>query len=51
MFVCNDKLEQHDEKESMMKTDNLASRLALIWELDSGSSSRIKKQYWKSIHI
>jgi hypothetical protein len=43
MFVSNDKLEKHDEKESMMKTDNLASRLALIWELDSGSSSQIKK--------
>jgi len=43
MCVSNDKLEKHDEKESTMKIDNLASQLALMWELDSGSSSRIKK--------
>jgi hypothetical protein len=43
MCVSNDKLEKHDEKESTMKIDNLASQLALMWELDSGSSSQIKK--------
>uniref|UniRef100_A0A0A9GH27 Rx N-terminal domain-containing protein n=1 Tax=Arundo donax TaxID=35708 RepID=A0A0A9GH27_ARUDO len=37
MFVTNDKLEQQAQRENMMRADHLASHLALIWEVDSGS--------------
>ncbi|CAL4991876.1 unnamed protein product [Urochloa decumbens] len=37
MFITDDELEQHDEREHVMNRDNLASRLALLWEVDSRS--------------
>jgi len=37
MFICSNDLEQNVEKEHMMKTDHLASQLALIWQSSSES--------------
>ncbi|OEL28241.1 putative disease resistance RPP13-like protein 1 [Dichanthelium oligosanthes] len=37
MFVTNDEMEQHDQSENMMGKEQLASQLALIWEVDSRS--------------
>jgi hypothetical protein len=43
MFITNDELEQHHQRENLMKIEHLASRFALIWEIDSISLSCTKK--------
>ncbi|BAT14442.1 Os11g0555300 [Oryza sativa Japonica Group] len=38
MFISNDEVEQHVQRENnMMRADHLASHLALIWDVDLGS--------------
>ncbi|VAI94377.1 unnamed protein product [Triticum turgidum subsp. durum] len=40
MFICNDELEKHDQRENATMTYNLMSRLSSMWEADSGSKIR-----------
>jgi hypothetical protein len=40
MFITNDELQQHGQTEITMRTDRLAPKLALLWEVDSGSTIR-----------
>ncbi|PWZ43726.1 putative disease resistance protein [Zea mays] len=41
MFITNNELGQHDLRENIiMKADDLASKLALMWEVDSGNEVR-----------
>jgi len=40
MFITSDELEQHDQREDILRTDYLASQLASIWEVDSGKEMR-----------
>uniref|UniRef100_A0A0E0DGI1 NB-ARC domain-containing protein n=1 Tax=Oryza meridionalis TaxID=40149 RepID=A0A0E0DGI1_9ORYZ len=37
MFISNDEVEQHVQRENMMRADHLASHLSLIWDVDLGS--------------
>ncbi|XP_066357732.1 putative disease resistance RPP13-like protein 1 [Miscanthus floridulus] len=39
-FVTKNQLEQHDLRENIMKADDLASKLASMWEVNSGSDIR-----------
>jgi Leucine-rich repeat (LRR) protein len=48
MFITNNELGQHDVRENIiMKADDLASKLALMWEVDSGEEVRsvLSKDY------
>ncbi|XP_008662414.1 putative disease resistance RPP13-like protein 1 isoform X1 [Zea mays] len=40
MFITNNELGQHGLEENVMKIDNLTSKLALMWDVDSGSCIR-----------
>jgi hypothetical protein len=40
MFITNDELEQHAQREDIMRRDYLASQLASLWDLDSGERIR-----------
>ncbi|AQK39119.1 putative disease resistance protein RGA4 [Zea mays] len=46
-FVTKNQLEQHDSRENIMMANHLASKLSLMWEVDSGSSVRsvLSKDY------
>jgi len=45
MFITNEELEQHDQWENLTKTEHLASRFALIWEVASESCTK------KALHV
>ncbi|KAF7099242.1 hypothetical protein CFC21_100902 [Triticum aestivum] len=40
MFISNDELEQHAQRENTMMIHNLESRLSSLWEVDTGSKIR-----------
>ncbi|OQU78670.1 hypothetical protein SORBI_3008G027400 [Sorghum bicolor] len=40
MFVSKNELDQHDLRENIMNTEDLASKLASMWEVNSGSDIR-----------
>ncbi|KAF8670024.1 hypothetical protein HU200_051212 [Digitaria exilis] len=40
IFITNDELQQHGPTDNPMGTNDLASQLASLWEVDSGSSIR-----------
>jgi hypothetical protein len=40
MFVSKNELDQHDLRGNIMKTEDLASKLASMWEVNSGSNIR-----------
>ncbi|GJM92934.1 hypothetical protein PR202_ga09443 [Eleusine coracana subsp. coracana] len=43
LFVSIDEPEQHDGLENTMKSNHVASQIALIWKLDSRSNSQIRR--------
>ncbi|CAD6268566.1 unnamed protein product [Miscanthus lutarioriparius] len=44
MFVSKNELDQHDLRGNIMKTEDLASKLASMWEVNSGSDIRPNHQ-------
>ncbi|AQK39051.1 Rust resistance-like protein RP1-4 [Zea mays] len=50
MFITNNELGQHDLRENIiMKADDLASKLALTWEVDSGKVRRVLSKDYSSL--